>query len=180
MMAPIYLLIRVDHEWGEFFVREADPITRTRDGKTYTTHSATWCCNSSFGVFGHHWSSMGAPFADFIQDVDEHYLLGKISRTEVNADLMMKSVKSEIRSLRKRKAIDATEAREAIDKLKELADECSDGGLGDAIYRSSEIGSLPIEWTDLSTTDYPVSAKMFVKKLWPEFVKQIRPGGQDD
>lgn len=180
MMAPIYLPIRVDHEWGEFFVREADPVTRIRDGKTYTTYSATWCCNSSFGVFGHHWSSMGEPFAKFIQDVDTHYLLGKISRTEVDADLMMKSVKSEIQSLRKSKRIDATKARGAISKLKELADECSDGGLGDAIYRSSEIGSLPIEWTDLSTTDYPVSAKMFVKKLWPAFVKQMLPGNPND
>ena len=48
-----------DGEWGEFFVSEREPRICKDGTREYTQYTVTWCCYSSFGVYGHHWYAMG-------------------------------------------------------------------------------------------------------------------------
>jgi len=167
---PKYYNIHANHEWGEFFVLERDPIAQP-DG--HTRYSATWVANTSYGVFGHYWSHMGEPFAKFAATIGEDYLLGKISKMEPNAEVTLDSVGREILRARHDRRCTEDEARDAWDALQHIADECDDNSVFSKLYEDEDIHAvLDGDW-DMPTTAYPMDAVQFVKKLWPEFAKAL-------
>lgn len=164
-------------EWGRFFWHESDPRLR-RDGSM--EYGATWTAYSSFGVFGHYWGSMGEPFAEFIDGIESDYLLSKIARMETNADKTFAEVKRLIRQRRRDGRITKEEARDAIDDV--LAIEANGDHAEVAcndLYQSPAISRCRIEWCDLSTREPEQQAVVFVKKLWPLFVKAVREKSMD-
>jgi hypothetical protein len=163
------IIVRDDHEWGEFFVRESQ--SERSDGKT--RYSATWCCYSSYGVFGHHWYDMGEPFAKFIQDVDTHYLLGKIARKVQSDKVTVASVKRRILEARKSKDVTRDEARDALDELESVAAEHSGEVLCHELYHSSLISECMGDWCDIESQEWEPAALHFAKKLWPKFVIEL-------
>ena len=162
--------VRDSGEYGEFFVNEREPVT---SASGYTSYSATWVCYSSFGVFGHHWSSMGEPFAEFIRDVDSHYLLGKISSEVLDERKMVAGVRKAIIERRRQKAISADVAREALDTLTSLSEEHSGDVLAHEIYMSTEISKTGVDLCEVPTREYPRQAVEFVRRLWPKFVAAV-------
>jgi hypothetical protein len=164
------LMIRVNGEWGEFFIAEREPVLRP-DG--HYRYSATWTCLSSFGVFGHYWHDMGEPFSKFIQDIDAGYLLGKIAKKETVPELAIGAIKQEVLSQRKERYITKDTAREAWNEIESIADEGASGEVTcHLLYHSSELSFIN-DW-DFSTRDFCGDAKQFVKKIWPEFVNAMK------
>lgn len=169
-MTTTTITVRDDFEYGEFFVNERSCI---RDnGKIQ--HSATWVAYSSFGVFGHHWSHMGEPFAEFIRDVDSGYLLGKIAKKETSTRKVVAGVRREITAARKDKSVTKDEAREAMDELNELASEYDGSVLCHKVYESPEISKCVSDFCDIDTQEWDCQAVGFVKRLWPKFVAALR------
>lgn len=168
--------VRDRGEWGTFFVRESPVLPREGGG---VNASAEWTCNSSFGVFGHYWSSMGEPFAEFIKGVDRDYLLGKIAGGRVSDEReTIKKIRAEIRSLRKRRQITADQARAAVDSLDSLVSEHTGEILFHELYMDDAISEIGIELGECVAMRWPDQAEAFAKRLWPLFVEQFRAGCQ--
>ena len=163
--------VREKGEWGTFFVREFE-ITPRENGRVNA--SAEWVCRSSFGVFGHYWNSMGEPFADFIQGVGDDYLLSKIGREVTDSDKVLNEVNRLIHEARKQKRITKDIEQRAIHQVKLISEEADGATLCHLLYIDPVVNLCPIEWCDISTQSYDGASRMFVKKLWPAFVKQFR------
>lgn len=167
-----YYDIRVAGEWAEFFVRESshDKPDGTR------RHTATWCCHSSFGVFGHHWYDMGQPFAVFIRDTEPDYVLSKIARRVASAEKAIAGVRSSILDSRRGQVVTREAARDAWDAVAAIEAEGHSGEVTcSLLYESSEIDHCEIEWSDLTTMEWDDQAMQFMRKLWPAFVAKFTP-----
>lgn len=164
--------VRAHGEWATFFVKELPPVLRPGDRPKY---AADWAANTSYGTFGHFWSHMGAPFGEFIKNVDTYYLLGKIARKETDPRGVMENVKHAVREARREKSIDAETAREAYDAINAIADEYEHDGsvLCHELYQASELSFID-DWCEIGSMDYSLDAKNFALKLWPEFVRLFR------
>lgn len=164
-----YIHVVKDGEWGEFFVHEHPVVTDSNGPR----HSATFTCNTSFGVYGYHWSHMGSPFRDFAATISSDYLLRKIGgERKSSAKLIVAGVKKQILTQRYEGQINAEDAREAWD----FVDKCN------AIYGNHEIGAMiysgmpdgvSIDF-EFSHTEYSMDAQNFVQKLWPLFVRELQ------
>ncbi len=165
-----HLIVRDKGEWGEFFVAEREPTPRDNGSLSY---SASWTCLSSFGVYGHHWSCMGRPFVEFIQDISADYLLGKIGRKELCDEKMVKEIKRLIGEGRKEKRYPTEIARAALESVKSLASEFDGQALAAMLYRDVALSRVRIEWCDISTQEYDGQCRGFAAKIWPLFVKEI-------
>ena len=160
--------IRNGHEHGTFFVEESDVVPRSTGG---FQASATWTCHSSYGVFGYHWNSMGESFGEFIKEIDNDYLLNKISSRRLDTNKMLKNVKAAIIARRKSKAIDSETAREALKTLESMSHEFDGEVLCHEIYMSTEISDTGIDLCNCETQEWDGQALGFVRKLWPKFVE---------
>ncbi len=169
--------ISVDSEYGEFFVNEREPRIRD-DG--HTQYCATWCCYSSFGVFGHHWYAMGSPFAEFIRGVGPDYLLSKIGRKVFDERKCVTELRRLVIQSRRDKRITKEEAADALAAIKSLAEEYTGEALSSRLYEDVDLSRCHIEWCDLSCQVYEPSALMFVKKLWPAFVEEVQKTAMAD
>lgn len=162
-----YIHVAKDGEWGEFFVRE-HPIVTDSSGPQY---SATFTCNTSFGVYGYHWSSMGSPFRDFAATISSDYLLRKIGgEKKPSAKLIVAGIKKQILEQRREKEICASDAREAWNLVEMYAEEYGDPEIAGVINRCID---LEFNW-DFQHTDYDSDARNFVQKLWPLFVRELQ------
>ena len=168
MERTIKISVRDGHEYGEFFVCEQQPFKRETGG---WQASATWTCYSSYGTFGHYWSSMGEPFGEFIKGIEEDYLVGKIGTKRLDVQKMVKGIRQLIRERRKAKAIDREQAREALDALDALVSEHDGDVLCHEIYMCPEICSTGIDLCDVETQSWDGQALHFVRRLWPKFVE---------
>lgn len=169
---PLSIIVRDGMDYGEFFVAEREP--QTNESRNYTSYSATWCCYSSYGVYGHHWSSMGSPFAEFIQGMGADYLLSKIGRKEADPDRVLKEVRRLIREARRENRITKDEAAEAYAECRRIEDETTGAFVLAMLYDSVEISRVGIEWCDMSTTSYDPQCLGFVRRIWPKFVEALK------
>ena len=160
--------VRSNHEYGIFFVEEADVVPRETGG---VEASATWTSYSSFGVFGYHWNSMGEPFGQFIREISEDYLLGKIGRKLLDSRKMFKSVQAEIIKRRRAKSISSIVAKEAIEELKSLSEAHEGEVLAHEIYINDLIHATGIDLCACESLEWDGQALQFVRKLWPKFVE---------
>jgi hypothetical protein len=162
--------IRENGEYGTFFVEAGEG--KTSDGRP--RFFATWCCVSSYGVFGHYWSHMGEPFAAFIADIEQDYLLGKICTMVPSAEKGIEAVRSEILQNRRAENISRDVARDAWEAVQEVED---DGLSGEwalkSLFDSDAIQAAEVDWCDISSQDWPNDALQFARKLWPGFVKAV-------
>lgn len=163
------ILIRSDGEYGRFFFCEQE--FALEDGSP--RHAATWCCVSSFGVYGYHWSHMSRPFSEFVQGVSTDYLLGKISRKVTSAEKTIASVRRAVLESRRNRRCSKDEAREAWDEIAGIEVDGWDAAVPHMLWESAELSRCRIEWCDLSTQEWDQQAVMFATKLWPLFVKQL-------
>lgn len=163
--------VRTGGEWGTFFVRES-PVVKRDDGKGYNAQ-AEWTANTSFGVFGHYWSSMGQPFGEFISDIASDYLLRKVGRKVTDSEMVAKELQRLVCQYRKERRIEKDIAVDAIDEIKRLMQEYEGDSFCVHAYESIELSRVPFDWCDISTKSYETGSLMFAKKLWPAFVKQF-------
>lgn len=165
-----HYFVRDEHgDYGEFFVRES--VSAHHDGTP--RYSATWVCYSSFGVFGHHWYSMSRPLAEFAAGAGHDYVLGKIGHKRTSAERTIKSVKRAVLTARRENRIGADVAREAMDAIDEVEQCGDDVAVPHLLYESTELSRVHIEWCDLETQEWEPSAVMFMRRLWPLFVKEL-------
>lgn len=169
-MKTTHKIVRWKSDWGEFFVAEREPVVENG----HTRYTATWTCYSSYGTFGHHWYSMGESFAKFIQDVEQGYLLSKISTRVANEKKTFQSIKRAILENRREKRITKEVARDAMEAVRGIENE-GHGAEASAvlIYHDHDIGKAEIEWSDLSTMEHPTQSILFAERIWPEFVKEM-------
>jgi hypothetical protein len=171
-MKTTTLQVRDNHEYGTFFVEESGVVPR-KDGKGVQA-SATWTCYSSFGTFGHHWSSMGSCFSDFIKDVDSHYLLGKISSKHSCARKACDSIREQI----KEKLSSGSVTNEQAEAANDAIDDCEAEGSGDVcihlLYMNEVLNDISIDYDSVEMEEWDKQAVEFVKRLWPKFVEAFR------
>jgi hypothetical protein len=158
-------------EYGTFFVRESEVVAR-KDGNGFDA-SAEWTANTSFGLFGHYWSSMGQPFGEFISDISEDYLLSKIGKKVTDTEQTTKELKRLVLVERRENRITKDEAREALTDIEELACQYDGEVLCHMLYESRPLDKCNIEWCDLNTQVWDSCSLNFAKRLWPLFVKQF-------
>lgn len=91
--------IRDKGEWATFFVRESE-VTKRENNNGFNA-SAEWTANTSFGLFGHYWSSMGHSFSEFITGISEDYLLSKIGRKAIDSQKVIDELKRIVQERRK-------------------------------------------------------------------------------
>lgn len=173
-MTPILIDINVAGEWGEFFVAERSPRYRQRDGVGYWTYAATFCCYSSFGTYGHHWSHMGEPFHEFVQHLDEDYLLSKIAHKENSPEKLVRNVRDRIKMARHDRGLSKEDARAAWDAVYEIESEYGGEAIGVMLYENHDIHKAGIEWCDIGGQEWPIEASQFVRKLWPLFAAEYK------
>lgn len=159
------------HDYGEFFVHERKPVVKA-DGSV--RYCATWVCYSSFGVYGHHWYSMGEPFAKFVQGVSQDYLLSKIGKKIVYEGKVRKEISRLICLRRREKRITSEVARDAWDAVRNIYSEYAGEVFCHMLYDSTELSRVPIEWCDLDSQDYCPQSVQFARLLWPKFVSALR------
>jgi hypothetical protein len=169
-MAIYGLTVRDRSDYGQFFVDEREPVERNGD----TIYCAIWTVYSSYGVYGHCWSSMGAPFAKFIQDINQDYLLGKIADMVPCGEKACRSVRDRIRQARKDGYITKEIARDALDAVKEIEDLGDDQGAAGALYASVPISKVNIEWCDVEARVWHPQAVGFSTRIWPKFVDAMK------
>ncbi len=73
-MSVRHITVRGKYEYGSFFVVESQ--ARRPNGTTQYMCELT--CNTTFGVVGHFWCSMGRPAAEFLRGAGKDYVLGKL------------------------------------------------------------------------------------------------------
>jgi hypothetical protein len=168
------VIVRDDYDYGEFFVRESDVVARP-DGRGFDA-SATWSCVSSYGMYGHHWSSMGEPFAEFVRGVDDDdYLLGKIAhKVQRDSSAIVASITRLIAERVATGACTPDVAGEAATAMGSLEDEHSGDVLCHEIYMCEEVSATGIDLCDAETQEWDPQAVAFVKRLWPKFVAAVQ------
>lgn len=174
-MAVKFYDVRADGEWAEFYVNERDPVMQPNGHLRY---SASWACLSSYGAFGHYWHSMGRPFNKFAPEVEEDYLLSKIGKRVASCDVIVESVRREIKSLRRGGDVSKEEARNAWIAVNEILDDDGHFGSPDVFMKNlsedDDLDKLGIEWSELSSMEWEGDALQFVRKLWPAFVEALK------
>lgn len=162
------ITVRVDGEYGTFYLREG--VEGEGDRMYY------WCqltCNTSFGVVGYHWGSMGGPAAWFFAKISIDYLLGKLwgmNDQVLDGDGTLAEFKADIIRERRSGDIDADIARERWDGLPDSIDDDVD------LHRFAD--SADWVWQGLSEGGYVrkmtnPQAAGFARVLWPEFLRQL-------
>lgn len=169
-MNVTHISILENGEYGEFFVGEREPQPRSDGGMRY---SATWCCYSSFGVFGHYWYDMGEPFAEFVSGTDRDYVLSKITQMEFDDETCLDGVRHELSRRRRNKYITAEIAREGWNCIDAIASDASGEALAYSLYNDSDVAKAVGDFIDIPTRRYPRAAERFMDKLWPLFVKEL-------
>jgi hypothetical protein len=162
--------VRAGGEWGTFFVKEYPIVPRQSGGGVQA--AAVFVAHTSRGPFAYRWSDMGESFGEFISNCDHGYILRKIGTKEISTKLAVSNVKREVLEARREKRITAEVAREAIETIDRAAKEMEGELLCHELYNASELSFIQ-DWCDISTLDYSHCTKVFMEKLWPEFVKQF-------
>lgn len=152
--------VKVGGEGGIFFVETAE------GPKSY---SATWTANTSYGLYGYYWGSMGSPFGKFIQGADPGYVLSKISTPVQNSAVFKRSLLSWL----ERSELSPKDKSKAADYVERLARMHDGDELIQVTVNSKSLARFGIEWSELAYEDYPADAQAFMRMLWPEFVRVV-------
>lgn len=159
-MGVVSYKIKVGSESGTFFVEEE------MLGSNYT---ARWTAATSYGLYGHYWDSMGAPFAEFLKRVGSDYVLNKISSTVRSADVFRRSLDKWI----KNSDLPLNKKHSALRRVEYWMGTYAGERAIDAVMEDKGMVKFEIPWEELVYEDYPEAAKGFMRVLWPEFVRVV-------
>jgi hypothetical protein len=141
--------------------------------RIWITDDGCFSCLSDFGNYGYWWGAPGCEFRKFLCHIQDDYLMSKLNsgeRDEYDADATLKRWQRRICQLRREKEL----TRDEASKEWTLLENCS------GLYSEFDLH----EWyltTKLNCHDegpgvyrVPIQIQMFVKRLWPLFVVQLR------
>jgi len=174
----LHIEVRNHHESGSFYLREG--VEGEGDRKHY------WCeltCNTSFGIVGHYWSSMGSPAARFLSKLNRGYLIGKLWGSEASVfcgDTAVAEAKAALLRERRDGDLSKEDAREAFDVFWSVSTE----------FEWHQM-VLDCEWLHRHLMDCGgpfgsvtnPQALGFWEELWPAFITELtaaRPQGVKD
>ena len=165
--------LNVNGEWGTFYLREG--VSGEGDRLIH------WCeltCNTSFGVVGHYWGSMGMPAARFLAKISRDYALDKLWGLESQVfDGRQAILEARQLVLRKRRDGDLSqeESRNRWDSLEDL-EPSSEFEFRDLVH------DTPWLYKHLCEGGGPIGevpnpqAVGFWEKLWPAFIAEVSVG----
>ena len=139
-------------------------------GTFVITHDGILFVFSDYGSYSYWWGSTGASdFRSFLLELDNGYLLGKISPgSEYDPIETKKSVQQAIVRLRREMSLDAEQARVEWD-LAEGADFGSELGFADW-GRDTSLE----DWYEYSNRRTSPQAVAFAERVWPVFCAVLR------
>lgn len=162
--------LNINGEWGSFYLREG--VSGEGERQSH------WCeltCNTSYGVVGYYWGSMGMPAARFLAKISRGYALGKLWGPESNVfDGAQAIVEARQLVLRERRegALSQEESRNRWNSLEDQ--EPSDE------YEFRElVHDTPWLYKHLCEGGGPIGevpnpqAVAFWEKLWPAFIDAL-------
>jgi len=132
--------------------------------------------NTSHGDWSYTWSSPGCPFKEFLTQIDDCYLTKKLGRQQdrFNGEESFKRIKKDVLRLRRDLEITCEVARNVWDSLGSM--DCS----SEVNYWRS-LDEMPIifqqiyDYCDVPCVkEFDPSLKLFVKDMWPAFVKVLK------
>lgn len=139
--------------------------------RIWITDDGCLSCLSDFGNYGHWWHNAGCEFRQFLCEVDDSYLIGKLGlgQHEYDDEATLARWQRRIYELRREQQLTREAAREEWRLLRNCSDLSSEFDLH--------------EWylaTKLDVSDgvavyrKPMQLQTFVKRLWPLFVAALR------
>ena len=139
--------------------------------RIWITDDGCFSCLSDFGNYGYWWGSPGCEFRQFLCRVDDYYLATKLSggEKEYDGEATAKRWMKQICELRRERNIDAEKARDEWWLIRNCSNLHSEFDL--------------YEWYTATKLDIddgggvyrtPIQLQMFIKRLWPLFIAQLR------
>lgn len=163
--------VAVDGEYGSFYLREG---VECSDQRQYH-----WCeltCNTSFGVVGHYWGSMGMPASRFLAKIDRGYAINKLwgaAAKVFDSDEAMRDVRRAILQERRDDSINREEARERWDELA-YENPDSEFDFRELVYNTGWLYKHLCEGGGPMGMVSNPQAEGFWSTLWASFISQLR------
>jgi hypothetical protein len=131
--------------------------------------------HSDYGDYQYRWGSPGEDFKVVLISLDDDYLMTKLAGDSWFDEVAtVKACKAEIFSRRKSEVIDHDLAREAYDDLSRLTGAYDLSGWQYEFLESNALSSVFYDLSDAPIcTDHPPQVKMFMARLWPDFVEAL-------
>lgn len=167
--------LNVNGEWGSIFLREGIGGEGERQYH--------WCeltCNTSFGVVGHYWGSMGMPAARFLAKISRDYALDKL--WGLNTDVYCESTTRDnlkAHLLQERRSLTSDLSR---DTARQLWDELTDADLDNEhshivfVYGDDYWSEVYASGCGPKSTIRNPQAEGFWERLWPAFIAELSTG----
>ena len=152
--------------------------------RIWITDDGCFTTLSDHGNFGYWWSCPGCEFRKFLCEMDDYYLSRKLAvgRHEFDGEASVKTIRSRICDLRRQQCLTREQAQAEWDLVHpKPSSGWGDGMRGAFSNMDNEIEAH--EWyvaTDLGDAAEllkyrtPMQIQMFIKRLWPLFVAQLR------
>jgi len=145
-----------------YTIRTRDPYTAW--AKLFLDSDGAFAVISDHGNYAYHWSSWGdRDFREFLLDMDDSYLMGKLKpptfKPELDEESSVKSVHEMILRRRREGDWDADKAREEWDRVKGLDCNNPDEWIREARFDEP--------WDFLIYTRAPGQLRAFVDRVWP-------------
>lgn len=165
------VFVRDGSDWAVFFYDAQSKLQG---------YSGVWAAVSSYGEYGHYWSSIGEPFESFVQNVNRDYLLGKICNgvKEFSVEGVSKAVAAELNRRLDAGLLHAPTVNTSLKVVAALANEVTnrDENFLHHLMEDGDpgINSLIEDGFEFGVYEYPFQAQLFADKLWPKFVQAIK------
>lgn len=161
--------VRVEHEWAVCVVIEADQKVHIEGDDPH--YAATFMAYSSYGTYGHYWSSMGCPFGEFAARTGKDYLLSKLSTSRPDLFQYTTAIRRMIKTNVDSGGVSETEAKRCRKILNREEDRCIDPNtiIYNLCNNMTLVKNIP-GFEGISCEFYPHDAINFVDKIWPAFV----------
>jgi hypothetical protein len=139
--------------------------------------------HSSFGSWGQHWNACGAPFKEFLHELDFEYLFGKLMGSEFkvfDGAGSFREILGRVASHRREGYLDKAQARElwtALQDAREEAESSSDQFVESMEYIAAQVRGrsaklMQESWEYIATQPDP-QAQGFWRELWPTFKEAL-------
>lgn len=169
-------IVRNSGEWARIFLIGGQREMHDGSGNHWW---GTITVNSSFGSWGHTFSSMDRPLEEFLSSLDMHYLMGKFMGGALRGfdqEATSKELRRKVCRWRRRQLESPPHLRELYDEIVELdGDIHSDSNTYFTVLRE-RAGTLFYKrelWESERTSVNP-QAEGFWKEIWPSFIEHLK------
>lgn len=140
--------------------------------RIWITDDGSFTTISDYGNYGYWWSHPGCEFRKFLCDCDKHYLTTKLNggRSEYDEEGTLKNVKEHIARLREEGDWTEAQAKQELHLLRQYSD------ISDlySMHMWTTETKLEISTGELIRHRMPIHVEMFVERVWPLFVEQLK------